>query len=326
MIADSDRKKAKDFKLFSSFDRDLRIARYKPDRCQENIVDIINDQLDGMDEQIRKTIGGKSSPSIIITGVPRSGTTLISQLLPARYDLGYVSNLMARFYGSPLTGAWLQQQLLRKNIHLQRDFHNHHGVTESIEEPHEFGYFWSRYLNFDSDCHEPKNDKDLGRIDFLGLNRVLTDLSLIFMRPAVYKCAIAPFVINSFMLHTDTFVVHITRDRISTIESILRVREQRLGDETKWWSIRPFGWEKMGDKPPLEQVGWQYDRVFNAVHKGCEGFKHRVYEITLEELVKAPEKALENLMLKFVQYSGISIPKVGLPIEPFQGKRHQHEI
>jgi hypothetical protein len=222
---------------------------------------------------------------------------------------------MARFYGSPLTGAWLQQQLMPNDIQFLRDFSSHHGVTKRIYEPHEFGYFWSRYLHLDSFCHEPKNDKELCRIDFMALKNVLADMSRVFCRPAVYKCSIAPFVLKSFMKFTDIFVVHITRDRTSTVDSILRVREQRLGDLQKWWSIRPNEWDKQLDKPPQEQVAWQYDKVFEAIRCGCAGYERRVSEINLDDLVSSPEEVLENIMQAYFRHSGQSVLKVGVPIE-----------
>ena len=308
--------RAENIRLFSSFDRELRLPKYQPNRFAEQFTECINEKLSGLDELIVKKSSVDYRPSIIITGVPRSGTTVISQLLPARYNLGYVSNLMARFYKVPLTGAWLQQQLIPHEIHFLREFWSHHGVTQRIFEPHEFGYFWSQYLNFGFNCHQPKNDKEIEQLNFIGLDKVLAQLSTVFGRPAAYKCSIAPFLIRSFVLHMNVFLVHIIRDREKTVQSILNIREERLGDQTKWWSIRPCGWQKLLDKPPIEQVEWQYDRVVDAIRKGSIGFENKIYELTLEDLVNSPEMVLEDLMSAYARYSGITVSKVGEPIMP----------
>lgn len=317
----TDMQKGRYIKLFSSFDREWRVGKYRVNRMNENIVDAINERLLGIDEFIKQEVDGRHYPSIIITGVPRSGTTLVSQLLPARYDLGYVSNLMARFYASPLTGAWFQQQLIPKDIHSLRSFSSHHGVTDHIYEPHEFGYFWSRYLSFDSNCHEPNSEEQLKNIDFEGLNSVLSSISMVFGRAVIYKCAISPFVIDSFLKNTNTFFVHVTRDRKSTINSILNVRLQRLGNKNKWWSIRPCGWDKMLEKSSEEQIAWQYDKVINSVRGSYSKYGDRIIEISLEKLCASPEVELEKAMASFYKYSKHGVSKVGSPIQPLVGAK-----
>ncbi len=222
---------------------------------------------------------------------------------------------MARFYGSPLMGAWLQQHLMPKDIHSMRHFFSQHGVTKKIFEPHEFGFFWASHLDFNSNCHEPENKKEIESIDFSFLNNILKDISIIFHRPVVYKCSISPFIINTFLKHTDVFFIHITRNKKTTIDSILRVREQRLGDKTKWWSIRPLGWDGMNDKSPEQQIAWQYDRVISSIQKGSIGYESRVCEVSLEELTKDPESILDNIMSLYGCYSGADIAKVGTPIK-----------
>lgn len=315
MKVNQENNKAIDTKLFSSFDRNSRVGEYKVDEVNELIIDLMNNQLIGADDQIEKIItGSKAIPSIIITGVPRSGTTLISQLLPARYDLGYVSNLMARFYKAPLTGAWLQKYLMSTDIHGLRDFSSHHGVTKRIYEPHEFGYFWSQHLNFKANYHEPRNDEELKQINFSALDKAFSEISAIFDKPVVYKCAVAPFVMQSMMKTANVFVIHITRSKQETVNSILKVRKQRLGSIDQWWSIRPYGWENLMDKSPQNQVSWQYDRVINSIRQGYRGYENRVFELSYEELVMDPEYVLETIMKSFNQFSGLSIKKVGDPI------------
>jgi len=308
------KRRLRKLKKFSSFDRELRVGKYRSNRRNENIIDALNSSLSVMDALIREAISGKSQPSIIITGVPRSGTTLINQLLPARYDFGYVSNLMARFYRVPLAGAWLQQQLMSKDIHSLRKFSSNHGVTNQVYEPHEFGYFWASYLDFDSDCHEPINQDELDRIDFQSLCEILSELSKSFNRTMVFKCSVAPFMVNSFMRHTDTFFVHMTRDKRSTLESILQVRESRLGDRRNWWSVRPHGWRQVLDNDPIEQVEWQYDRIVRAIRDGSIGFESRVCEVSLEELVQSPEAVLQYVVERYSNYAQVPVAKVGEPI------------
>jgi len=302
---------ASDIKFYSSFDREERVGEFKTDAFSENIIDVMNDGLFDVNRLISSELQGKSYPSIVITGAPRSGTTLISQLLPARYDMAYVSNLMARFYNTPLMGAWLQQQLIANDIQLCREFSSQHGVTKKIFEPHEFGFFWSHYFVFNSDCHEHKNNNDLKMIDFALLDKTLSDISTLFQRPVIYKCSISPFIIKPILQNINVFFIHITRDRSETINSILKVREERLGSEAKWWGIRPLGWNLMKNKDPKEQVGWQYDKINEAIKSGSSGFENRVFNVSLEELIKKPEQVLKKLVIAYSNFSGYSLSQVG---------------
>lgn len=304
-----DNKHFQDIRKFSSFDRDLRLDKYKANQYNEKIFDLLNNQLVPVDDVISKGLVTNSFPSIIVTGVPRSGTTFLTQLLSSQYEVGYVSNLMARFYMSPLTGAWLQKQLMKDEIRSLQSFRSQHGVTENIYEPHEFGWFWSQYLYFGTDYHEPKEQSEIERINFEGLSNTLDDISKVFNSAVVYKCALAPFLIRPIMENTNVFLVHITRNKRDVIKSILRVRKQRLGNVKKWWSVRPYGWENMLEKKPEEQVDWQYKKILEAVYEGTRNFGFRTYEIKLEELVKSPENVLSNIVEKYKSYSNIEIHK-----------------
>lgn len=304
-----------DIKLFSSFDRKNRTSDYVVDDINEDIIDAMNNHLENLDEYIKQRISLNTNPPMIITGMPRSGTTLLSQVLPARYDLGYISNLMAKFYDSPLIGAWLQQKLMPTDIHTLRKFKSHHGQTYNIYEPHEFGYFWSRYLNLGIDCHEPEDNEQFQNVDISRLNTVLSEISTIMQRTLVCKCSIAPFLLKGLFHHTNMFCIHIVRDKDSVIKSILKVRKERLGDPREWWSIRPAQWEKMLNKSPAEQVSWQYDRVLDSIKNASIGSEARIIEIKLEDMVADPEHILETIIRAYKAYCNVDIKKTGIPIK-----------
>lgn len=304
-----------DFKSKSSFDRDQRIDKYKPDYSAEQILESINNDLSGVNEQIIKKLCGDSFPTIVITGVPRSGTTLLSQLLPSRYQVGYVSNLMARFYKAPLVGAWLQMQLIRDVIHSLRDYGSEHGVTAKVFEPHEFGFFWTQNLPCSDDCHGPGTNETELVSRLAELNRTLKNISRAFGAPVLYKSVLTSFFFPELLKNTDIFVVNIFRKKEDVIKSILKVREQRLGSKSKWWSLRPGGWQEMLSYPPEQQVTWQYDQIIAAISNGLKEAEHRSIEISFESLLQNPEVSLEKIIKAYAAYSGFEPKKVGTPIE-----------
>src|SRR5438105_462788 len=51
-------------------------------------------------------------PIIYLVGLPRSGTTLLSQLVSRQLEVGYINNLVARFWLRPSVGVRLSNALL----------------------------------------------------------------------------------------------------------------------------------------------------------------------------------------------------------------------
>lgn len=295
------------FKGFSSFDSDDRRGIYRRDPEKERFFDLLNDILLPIEKDFEQFVTENGFPSIVITGTPRSGSTFLYQMIAARLNIGYVSNLMARFYKTPLIGAYLQKHLISSEISELADFNSVHGVTERIFEPHEFGYFWSHYLQFGTECHEPVLESEYSRIDLNALNSILLKISNVFRLPVAYKCMIAPFILERLFRDTSIFVIHIVRNRADTVRSILKVRQDRLGSEKKWWSIRPNGWRDRLHLPPSDQVFWQYDRVVESIRASGVKYPDRYLEISYETLCSNFDKILGLLEEAYYEYANFRL-------------------
>ena len=119
-----------------------------------NLIKKMNSLLSGLNglEDIQDNSKTEYFP-IFIIGAPRSGTTLIYQSLISALDVGYPSNLIARFWENPLFGYALQNDIYPDSYNFISSFESIHGYSKnSALEPHEFGYFWSRWFD-DSKTH-----------------------------------------------------------------------------------------------------------------------------------------------------------------------------
>ena len=83
---------------------------------------------------------------IFIVGLPRSGSTLLVQLLIAKLRLGYATNLMARFWGRPAFGVALNRALSTDPGAISVS-DSVYGQTQGYEGHHEFGWLASRTLS-----------------------------------------------------------------------------------------------------------------------------------------------------------------------------------
>ena len=84
-------------------------------------------------------------PPVFIIGPPRSGTTLLFQVLIARYTFGYFSNWMAQFPESPIAAAWLYRRLWPTSG-VPQDYASVSGETQGNSGPNESGSFWYRWF------------------------------------------------------------------------------------------------------------------------------------------------------------------------------------
>jgi hypothetical protein len=180
-------------------------------------------------------------PIVYIIGAPRSGTTLLSQLTSRFLPLGYIDNLMARFWSRPSVGIRLSRAVLGPKSREGIVFHSTHGVSEGVHGPHEFGYFWRRWLPLDGSPTHHLSGADLKKADRDGLRQALErEILASFGTGVVFKNVICGFH-AAFLtaLHPVSLFVHITRDPFETAASILESRKERYGSYDAWWSLKP---------------------------------------------------------------------------------------
>lgn len=83
-------------------------------------------------------------PPVFIIGPPRSGTTLLYQILIDRYRFAYFTNFTANFYETPISAFWIAAKLF-PDAQLG-DYASRYGRTQGWRGPHECGAFWYRWF------------------------------------------------------------------------------------------------------------------------------------------------------------------------------------
>ena len=112
-----------------------------------------NRLMQPFDRMLVRAHRNPTMPIVFIVGVPRSGTTLLYQLMSTHLDVGYVSNAMARWWMVPVAAARFRSPLNQRpeSLTLASDL----GRSEGPDGPHEFGWFWQFHLH-----HEQSDDLD----------------------------------------------------------------------------------------------------------------------------------------------------------------------
>ena len=240
-----------------------RLAAFRHDPAAEEWLTALNQLLaDAELPAPPSAIDPAQLPLIYIVGAPRSGTTLLSQLLSRYLAVGYINNLIARFWLRPSVGIRLSDLVLGAHARERIELESRHGSTEGAAGPHEFGYFWRHWLQLDSQPTHHLSDAAAQRVDRAGLRHALRDEILDrFGLPVVFKNVICGFHAPLLSeVHPQSWFVHITRDRRDTAASILKSRHQRYGSYDAWWSLKPSTFSAIaGIADPCEQVVRQID-------------------------------------------------------------------
>ena len=90
-------------------------AGFRKDPAEESFLDDLNLRLATFHDA-EVTEQPEHFPTLHVVGPPRSGTTLLMQLLAAHLEVGYINNLIASFWRVPLYGIRLSKKVNRRNF------------------------------------------------------------------------------------------------------------------------------------------------------------------------------------------------------------------
>lgn len=163
-----------------------------------------------------------------ILGLPRSGTTILYQLLARSRAVGYPSNVFAFFWQAPVIGAQLQKQLAA--THPTVSLESLAGRTTEPLDPHEFGYFWRAVLGHSGNSLT----RDQRPWPWDSIQSTLDTTAEVFQSPVVYKNFLA-------LSHMSEMRANLSRQRYLVLErplvdiaaSLLNVRRRiGIGDDS----------------------------------------------------------------------------------------------
>lgn len=295
-------------------DADLRtrlVGTYRLDADDERFMQRFNDALAAFEEDLHQVEPSESLPNLFVVGAPRSGTTLLVQVLASQLELGWISNLAAGFWRAPCVGIRLHRRWLGDL--LSSDYQSSAGRTGTIAEPHEFGYFWTRLLG-----HGLAQPEDGHEVDWPTVRRTLLNMDLAWGRPIVFKAfQLGYHVADTVDALPRSLFVHIHRDPVDAASSLLRTRVALTGSVDTWISVRPRGFEAMLERTPEEQVAWQIVETDTRLRGHLERLPEaNVVELTYDELIDRPAAVVDRVRHALERH-GCTRPSSREPIAAF---------
>lgn len=241
--------------------------------------------------------------SIHVIGAPRSGTTLLIQLLLTYLEIGYINNLTAAFYKTPVYGVRISRQLLGDSYVSQMT--SEYGRTHHIQEPHEFSYFWKMYLNYKDFLQKTYDTNHI--INWSELKEALYQITLAYDKPVIYKSFQYGFHAQEAVKKMPkTIFLYIERDLFQNAYSILKLRKN-IGNEDKWASIMPVQYNLLKNENKYRQIigqvlflNYEYRKQLLNVPDENKMF------VKYTELCSSPRRIIKDVSLKIKRHTKVN--------------------
>jgi len=234
---------------------------------------------------------------VFIIGAPRSGTTLLYQVLTRGLRLAYFSNLAAKFPYSPGTVAMLTSYL--RNVTPPASYESSYGETNHWNAANQGRKIWLRWFHPDQSY---TGSDDVNEDDKKEMQGAVGLTEQAFLSPFLNKsqghCVRILPLVDAF---PNALFIRLRRDLVSTAKSILVGRETYFGSRDHWFSVRPSNYYRIKNGTPIVQVCEQLHGLCEDMNRDLAMVgKTRVMEVSYDELCNNP-KDIIRLVADFYQ-------------------------
>ncbi len=281
----------------------------------EDVVRQANEALLVLEDRLTSGFEGPGRPVTFILGPPRTGTTLISQLLADRGGFAYVSNFLARFWLAPYVGSRLEQEVGVREVRPRSTYRSRSGATRGPAEPHEFTFFWNRWFEL-GQVTQKLGPAELERVDAAGLARSVGALEAAWERPVVFKNSFWCNFQVAFLadLFPGSVFVRCRRAPEWAAQSIALSREALLGSRERWWSMKPAEFPRLRDLPWWEQIAGQVAFTERELSRSLAALApERVVEAPYLEVCRDPRGFVQRVAEAVRTAGGELPPPAALP-------------
>ncbi len=286
-----------------------RTPAYRKDKAEEGFLESLNAVLEPHEKALDAPPG--TNPShVFIFGLPRTGTTLLFQLLCHCLEFGYVNNIIARFWKAHLHGIHLSRALTGTDR--TTSYRSTHGVTPLLTDPHEFGYFWSEWLG------QGEHIKRTEEVNWQGLGSALRRIGKAFGMPVLHKNLIVGMHLEGIAKTVERCAfIWVKREPIENGLSILKTREARYGDRNQWWSLRPPEWKDLLKSPWSVQIARQISRLNAHFSEQISNAGIEPVVVHYEDVIGSPGRIVEDVRQRLSRQS-IELVKIHEPPAQFE--------
>ncbi|MBN2399868.1 MAG: sulfotransferase [Candidatus Aminicenantes bacterium] len=240
-------------------------------------------------ERARATDCGAAQ--LFLTGLPRTGTTLVSQYIVHRLDVAYFTNGVKRFPLAPCTVSRWQRWL---HPPYQSDFLSEYGRSKGPMAPREAGAFWGHYF----DLNRYQKISDVPPLHLEAVRRTVWRMQNIFSGAAFVNKNVKHLLRLNILatIFPKAYFLVIQRSLPDIAISVLIGRRQLSPDGSKWFSIVPRCYEEIRQLPVVEQIPRQLIDIQEKMEEDLARIAPaRILYIPYGEFCQAPEALIDKI-------------------------------
>ena len=254
-------------------------------------------------------------PLVFIVGPPRTGTTLLYQLLVHCLDVSYFDNVDALFPRAPVTG----RRLLRRPDRADRfGFSSYYGNTAGWYAPNDAFQVWNRWLG----GHRYRARQELSEAAAEDMRRFFARWLSATGKPLLNKnnrnADCVPLLADAL---GNSVFVEVSREHEFVVQSLLMARETVQGRVERGWGLDS---EQLEPGAPREMVidavCAQLDRIQEKLdHAAAAAGNRRYLRIKYEDVCSDPGGTVEAVAAFVPEVtfrSGVDPRAIG----PFRGR------
>lgn len=232
-------------------------------------------------------------PLVFILGSPRTGSTLIYQILINFFDFCYFSNLVNdNFAKFPVIGIALTTHL---DSAMTMRYESEFGKTQGYSGPSEGSFIFRNWFGGEHPSQTCSCSVLPGQ-----KNHLVQSMKCIYRitgRPILTKNAWNCFRIGSLTeLFPNIHFVWIRRDICTSAYSDLKARYIKGGSPTSWNSATTANYKEIQKRPYWEQVAEQQYEYNRSIAHDLDRFcPEQYFELWYEDICKETEQQIEHI-------------------------------
>lgn len=268
---------------------------------------------------------------VFILGLPRSGTTLLYQLLLNYFDWIYLSASLDYFYGSPVSISRLQRFWFPKaaalNYQSEYGLSHAHSFSTKLWSPIEGHRVWQRWFSEEpTHYHGSRLSPEAVR----EMRCMVAGLMAIANQPFLNKnprhCMRLLPLSQAF---PEALFIVLKRDLLYVAQSlyVARIRKRPRPDPNDdWWGTKPREYLRLKHQEPMIQAVGQAKAIESELEHQLAACNNRYIEFNYNDVCREPERILHELQTTCLDH-GIPLQRIRNDIpEPFSFQNEKKSI
>jgi len=280
---------------------------YQKNDNLESLLKKINSLLKPVELEEVSKIDQPKFPNLFLIGGPRCGSTLFTQWAAGLEAFSYPSNFLSRFYEAPYIGALIYSMVTKPEYQYRDEFADVNadfkldssiGKTKGFKAPHEFWYFWRRFMKFpDVPCSKKEFEE---QFDFETFQKELALIQKAFdYKPFLFKAKIANWYLKPLNENIDNAIyLHLYREPLAMTRSLLKAREKWMGSLEKWFSWKPREYDVIKDLDCYHQVAGQIYFLEKEILNAKNDLGAKYIGFSYEEFCENPKEIYLTIIKK----------------------------